>query len=337
METETTIAQSIRATDTRARYDAACKRLLSEKIILAWIMKSCLEEYRDCTVEEIAERYIEGQPQVGEVPVGIDESVPVIRGLRNEDKTLTEGTVTYDIRFYATAPVSGDLIRLIINTELQNDYYPGYPLTKRGIYYCSRMISAQYGTEFTDAHYEKLKKVYSIFICLEPPKHRQNTITRYRMVEENLVGAVQEPVRNYDLLSMVMLGLGGSEEANYGGVLRLLDVLLSSKTSADEKRQILQEDYDIRMTQTLEEEVSQMCDLSKGIWDKAMAEGEAKGEARGKAVGRAEGKAEGILTSLKSLMETMSWTIEQAMAAMKVPEDERDKYTKLMKTSMSQN
>ena len=183
--------------------------------------------------------------------------------------------------------------------------------------------------------------MYSIFICLEPPKHRQNTITRYRMVEENLVGAVQEPVRNYDLLSVVMLGLGGADKDNYSGVLRLLDVLLSSKTSADEKRQILQEDYDIRMTQTLEEEVSQMCDLSKGIWDKAMAEGEAKGEARGKAVGRAEGraegKAEGILTSLKSLMETMSWTIEQAMAAMKVPEDERDKYTQLMKTSMSQN
>ena len=54
METETTIAQSIRATDALVRYDAACKRLLSEKIILAWIMKSCLEEYRDCTVEEIA-------------------------------------------------------------------------------------------------------------------------------------------------------------------------------------------------------------------------------------------------------------------------------------------
>ena len=62
METETTIARSIRATDERTRYDAACKRLLSEKIILAWIMKSCLEEYRDCTVEEIAERYIEGEP-----------------------------------------------------------------------------------------------------------------------------------------------------------------------------------------------------------------------------------------------------------------------------------
>ncbi len=63
-----------------------------------------------------------------------------------------------------------------------------------------------------------------------------------------------------------------AEEDNYSGVLRLLDVLLSDETSVDEKRQILQEDYDIPMTQTLTEEVSQMCDLSKGIWDKAKPE-----------------------------------------------------------------
>ena len=72
--------------------------------------------------------------------------------------------------FFAVAPVSGELIRLIINIEAQNDYYPGYPLIKRGLYYCSRMISAQYGTEFTGSHYEQIKKVYSIWICINPPR-----------------------------------------------------------------------------------------------------------------------------------------------------------------------
>ena len=50
MNTDTTIAKNIRVADEKASYDAACKRLLSEKIILAWIMKNCLEEYRDCDV-----------------------------------------------------------------------------------------------------------------------------------------------------------------------------------------------------------------------------------------------------------------------------------------------
>ena len=66
---------------------------------------------------------------------------------------MYEGTVTYDIRFVAEVPVFKREIRLIINIEAQNDFYPGYPIMKRGIYYRSRLISSQYGVEFTDAHY----------------------------------------------------------------------------------------------------------------------------------------------------------------------------------------
>ena len=58
METETTLAKVIEVADDKVKYDAVCKRLLSEKYILAWIMKNCLEEYRDCDVEEIAEKLV---------------------------------------------------------------------------------------------------------------------------------------------------------------------------------------------------------------------------------------------------------------------------------------
>lgn len=76
MNEETTMAQGLHVTDESAGYDAACKRVLSEKVILAWIMKSCLEEYKDCEINEIAEKYIEGQPQVSTVPVLPDEEGP---------------------------------------------------------------------------------------------------------------------------------------------------------------------------------------------------------------------------------------------------------------------
>ena len=42
MGVEATLAEAIGTTGVNAKYDAACKRLLSEKYILAWIMKSCL-------------------------------------------------------------------------------------------------------------------------------------------------------------------------------------------------------------------------------------------------------------------------------------------------------
>ena len=278
MNTDTTIAKNIRVADEKASYDAACKRLLSEKIILAWIMKNCLEEYRDCDVEEIAEKYIEGTPQVGEVAVAADETnrVSMIQGAGNEDTSLTEGTVTYDIRFFAIAPVSGELIRLIINIEAQNDFYPGYPLIKRGIYYCSRMISAQYGTEFTNSHYENIKKVYSIWICMNPPKSRENSITRYYIAEENLVGSVKERKADYDLMAAVMICLG--KEGDSGtDLLKLLNVLLSTETGSQDKCQILEEDFHIKMTLALESEVSLMCNLSKGVEEKGIEKGRQEG------------------------------------------------------------
>ncbi|MDE6839573.1 MAG: hypothetical protein K2P49_01770 [Oscillospiraceae bacterium] len=318
MDIETTAAQGLRVTDDSTGYDAACKRVLSEKAILARIMKSCLEEYKECDVNDIAEKYIEGQPQVSAVPVLPDEDSTVISGMDTEDKSVREGTVTYDIRFRAIAPSSGEQITLIINVEAQNDFYPGYPLIKRGIYYCSRMISSQYGREFTGPHYEKIKKVYSIWICMNPPKMRENTITRYRLVEEHLVGEAKEPVRNYDLLSIVMLCLGGPDGANYDGVLRMLDVLLSNETSEAEKRKILQDDYDIQMTRTMEQEVSVMCNLSKGVMEKGMAKG------------RAEGMADGILSAIKNLVKNMGVSVEQAMSVLEIPEAEQQKYMDLL-------
>ena len=274
MNTDTTIAKNIRLTDEKTRYDAACKRLLSEKMILAWIMKNCVEEYRDCDVNEIAEKYIEGQPQVGETAVAPDETNQSARihGIGAEDTTLTEGTITYDIRFLAAAPVSGELIRLIINIEAQNDFYPGYPLIKRGIYYCSRMISAQYGTEFTEGHYEKIKKVYSIWICMNPPKNRENSITSYVITEKNLVGEVREKKADYDLMTAVMICLGEKETAETN-VLKLLNVLLSTDKDSEDKCQILEEDFKIKMTQTLEREVSLMCNLSKGVEEQGIQKG----------------------------------------------------------------
>lgn len=45
MKAESTLAKMISTAGEKAAYDRACKRLLANKIILAWIMKSCLEEY----------------------------------------------------------------------------------------------------------------------------------------------------------------------------------------------------------------------------------------------------------------------------------------------------
>lgn len=326
METETILSKNITIAGENAAYDAACKRLLANKIILAWIMKSCIKEYHDLDVNEIAEHYIEGHPTIGKIALHPDEGEQ-IRGSDTEDSTISEGTVTYDIRFFATVPGIGEAIYLIINIEAQNDFYPGYPIIKRGIYYCSRMISSQYGIEFTNSHYENIKKVYSIWVCAEPPKTRENTINRYVIQEENLVGDVKEKKENYDLLTAIVICLGHSGDDKYAGILKLLDVLLSSEKAPEEKKEILQNDFDIKMTQTLESEVHSMCNLSKGIEEKGRQEGRREGRQEG----RQEGMIDGILTSIKNLMVSMDWSAEQAMKMLKISKEDQEKYSVLLK------
>ena len=310
MGTETTLSKTMAASTEKEQYDAACKRLLAEKIILAWIMKNTIKEYASYSVQDIANQYIEGTPQIGEVPVLPDETNPRISGTGVEDTTITEGTITYDIRFMAILPQNGELVRMIINLEAQNDFYPGYPLIKRALYYCSRMISAQYGTEFTKSHYEKIKKVYSIWICMNPPENRKNSITKYSITEQNLVGDVKEPHENYDLITAIMICLGDDSDNEPDSLLRLLDILLSSDRNINEKKQLLENDFQISMTEHLERGVSEMCNLSKGIEEKGIQ----------------KGIEQGTLSSIKSLMESMGWSLEQAMDALKLSTEEREKY-----------
>lgn len=53
MEEEKKLAEDISVTSDKSKYDAACKRLLANKVILAWIMKECLEEYKNYSIQEI--------------------------------------------------------------------------------------------------------------------------------------------------------------------------------------------------------------------------------------------------------------------------------------------
>ena len=107
---------------------------------------------------------------------------PNIHGLQNEDNSVTEGSVTFDILFHAKAPGTDDLITLIINVEAQKSLSPKtkkgevYPLMKRAVYYISRLISSQKETEFTGSDYGKIKKVYSIWICMESPHGKMLSI-----------------------------------------------------------------------------------------------------------------------------------------------------------------
>lgn len=281
MNQETPTGHVVSVVSDVAAYDAAVKHLLAHKPFLARIMKECLPEYRDCSLEDIMNRYIEGTPSVASVGVHVDETNPRIIGGNTEDKTITEGTVFYDIRFNALAPKDDDLIGIIINVEAQNKSNPGYSLLKRAIYYCSRIISAQKNTVFTGSDYDRLQKVYSIWVCSNVPEEERSTITAYAMKEQQLVGQVVKSPEEYDLLSVIMIHLGDVPQDADGrineaeldpNVIGMLEILLKGDFSAEQRKGILEDHYGIKMTEQMEKEVGHMCNLSQGV----MEQGEEK-------------------------------------------------------------
>lgn len=332
----TELSRNIDAARERAAYDAACKSLLSNKIILAWILKECVSEYKGYSAEDIAEKYIEGTPEISSSAV--HPGGEKITGLNTIDSSVNEGEIAYDILFSSLIPETDDKLFMIINVEAQKKYNPGYPLIKRAIYYCSRLISSQYQKYFTSPHYDNIRKVYSIWVCPYPPVDKEDTITAYSIREINLVGDAKEAVADYDLMSAVMVCLGTHNSNDHKGLLELLEVLLSSSRSAAEKKSILENSFSIAMTREMEGEVTEMCNLSDVLEERALERGKAEGREEGKAEGREEGKAEGreegimigVTNNIKQLMSNLKLTANQAMNALGIPPQEQPKYLEMI-------
>ena len=199
-----------------------------------------------------------------------------IIGDNTEDKIAYEGTVYFDIRFAIITP-GKERIKLIINIEAQKSFYPGYDLVTRGIYYGARMISSQKGREFTGRYYDNIKKVYSIWICMDAPLYAQNTITEYSIQPTKLYGDYCGDAR-YDLMSVVMICLGDSEEnrqkedSEYRKLLDLLKMISSNNVPVEQKLMALEEEYHIATTRELKEGLSSMCNWSEGVIERIQKE-----------------------------------------------------------------
>ena len=275
METKMSpISESIVVSENDAALDASCKNLLAFKEILAQILKEIAKEFRDCAIPDIIS--LMSEPQVGSVPVnpGMENAAAKVGSMGEEDASVSEGTVRYDIRFRVRLPKSQESTELIVNIEAQNNFNPGYSLVTRGIYYVGRMISSQKESDygFAGSNYQRLKKVYSIWICVKPAAEWRNTITLYQLEEKNLVGKAHETQQNYDKLCVAIVGLGDGKDKSASGILRLLQALLSDMP-VHEKEEILEKEFGIQTTQPLRKEMEDMCNYSKGVREEALEEG----------------------------------------------------------------
>ena len=302
-------------------YDQSAKRLLSEKSVMAYVLKGTVPEFKDASLTDIANKYIEGEVQVSAVPVNPDKTNTVtkkLQGLRSEDSSPTEGWITFDILFHAIVPGTEDRIQLIVNVEAQKTYAQRklrYILMKRSVYYAARLISSQKETEFSGKDYSGVKKVYTIWICMESPTEK-SVINHYHLTEHQVFGKYREDRENYDLINIVMVYLAKGPVRNR--MLALLQLLFKEKgKSAEEKKKLLQSKYDIDVTSDMEEEMRTMCNLSEGIAEEAWKEGWNGGMAQGLEKGIAQGMEKGLEQEKINVIKNL-WRAGQDMSVIKI-------------------
>lgn len=293
---QTDMAHTLDIAANRAKYDECAKKLLTYKAVIAWILKSCTKEFSEYSVQYICEHCLKEDAEISEHAVNPDQlnlrekkkeegmldGNERIESLNSEANAIEEQTIYFDIRFTAVIPGLSEKVQIIVNLEIQLSDKPGYPLVKRGFYYCARMVSEQYGTVFTKEHYEKIRKVYSIWICPDPANKRKNGIFRYHTVENTITGASDEKEEDYNLMEVIILNLGDAEEKSEKKILDLLNVLFSATVTPKEKKQKLSEEFDIAMTEELEGEVNEMCNLSEALVELGIERGIEQGKRESK-------------------------------------------------------
>ena len=279
MEKNKVISDDLDAGLLALQYDEHAKNLLADKEILAYILKYVTEEFRDMPVRDIIP-CIEGTPEVGRVPLSPGlTNAPKITGDNTEDNIPNEGYITFDIK---TSVVTKKYIKIIINVEAQKSIKLKYPIEKRMVYYISRMISSQKNREFISDDYQNIKKVYSIWVCMNVDEvNKRDTITKFSLSAENIVGNYFSEKSNYDLMTGILVCISNKIDADEElksdderKLIGLLKTLFSDELLNHEKKEILQNDYDIKMNENIDRELMDMCNLGYGVYERGMEKGE---------------------------------------------------------------
>lgn len=283
----TTLGKTIRATDpNKIKLDGNVKNILAYKPLLARIFKEIMTECRNMSYDEI-ELCIEGEVTIGKTYVdpGISNVGTLINGQRNEDYDNDEGLIRYDIRTYLKIPQqnNAEFIKVLIDLEAQNEDKPGYDIPLRGLFYCCRMISSQLGVEFTTdrndpVKYGNIKKVYSIWICTETAQKRANSIERYEIKKDFILGSNDDNPR-YDIINATIINISENHDVSNtnNNTLKLLTTLFDETLDADTKITKLENDYGLPLTKEIEDEVTSMCTYATSMENKGIENGLEKG------------------------------------------------------------
>ena len=154
--------------------------------------------------------------------------------------------------------------------------------------------------------------------------YQKNVLKCAQFSATNLVKSAD--MSNYDLLTVVMIYTADDFMDLQNDIIKMLSVLLSRNLAAKERMNILEDSFDIAMTEKVKQEVDKMCNLSQGV----RAEGEALGIVKGEAMGIAKGELKERLKNVKAIMDSLKVSAIEAMNILKFSPEEQQKLLPLL-------
>ena len=191
---------------------------------------------------------------------------------------------------------------------------------------------------FQHSRFGDMKKVYSIWICINHSEYKNDVVNKYDVHETCLMKPWNAPKEQYDLMTAIMVYPGKQYDSAYASaqnsagrnmkkLLELLNILFISGLPARSKIELLDKKYGIMMTKEIESEVMTMCNLSEGIEERGIMKGLKQGMTQGLQQGISQGKAEErintTLQHVKNLMLATNTSAENAMDLLGVEADIR--------------
>ena len=202
------------------------------------------------------------------------------------DESIPGARIEYDKLYEVKLPKT----KIFVNIEAQSKENPGYPLMNRAVYYVSRLM-------------------YSIWIVMDMDVKKEEMIEVHTFPEKE----------DKTLMNIIMVY--PLKEDSENEVIRFLHILFVSDMEAAEKKQILEEKYQIKMTRELEEAMDDMCNVIEYYERKTRVEALAEG----KEAGIVEGEVNTMLKAIEKIEKNMNLSREEAMEILEIDEELKTK------------
>lgn len=227
----------------REPYLQAGKAILSDPQVLAHLIKGCFKEYKDCTIDQIVNQYLETPESFG-ASVNISSSleemgerVPLFFTL-HFNVLLPDGCENDEDKKKNEESLKRSYLSIFLDLDPIGNFAPQAAHAQLAILdSLSLKKNQEKEKEFVQS--------YSIWIGSKPNSKFVNCIKEVRCENTNIIGNDSSSIKE---IGAILIGLG---EEYHEGLLRFLDLLFSSRISPKKKEEILEQEYQLNITPIL--------------------------------------------------------------------------------------